>query len=289
MKKLSGFTLIEILIALAILTVALVSVAKFQSSGIKENVVSQQRSLATFLAESKLEELHNTNFAIITNGSDVKVDDPNNPKVTYTRQWTVTSTTADTKTVAITISWNDNEGNPSNLDLSTTILDRASANGGGGLKLKPPPGTALPPPPAPPATPPVIIPPPAPPVTPAPKTPSPTPTPTPAPAPATTTDITCSCTGTSSSGSGHKQSGSTLTAAELESACSSCCGSSGGGSTGGGMGGMGGKKKGLNDTTNLPNFMGMGGGTTTTTQSCTVSTSGGGGMGGMGGGGKGGK
>ena len=65
----NGFTLIEILIAMVILSVALLSMASTTVSVIKGNQVSDNVTEAVTLAQDTIEELRNKNFYLGTNGT----------------------------------------------------------------------------------------------------------------------------------------------------------------------------------------------------------------------------
>ena len=65
----NGFTLIEILIAMVILSVALLSMASTTVSVIKGNQVSNRVTEAVTLAQDTIEELRNKNFYLGTNGT----------------------------------------------------------------------------------------------------------------------------------------------------------------------------------------------------------------------------
>jgi type IV pilus assembly protein PilV len=65
----SGFTLIEVLVGITILTIGLLGVAKMQISAIQGNSMSSCTSAALSLAEEKMEEIMVTSF------SDSSLDD----------------------------------------------------------------------------------------------------------------------------------------------------------------------------------------------------------------------
>ncbi len=65
----SGFTLIEIMIAIVILSVALLSMASTTVTVIKGNQVSDRVTEAVTLAQDTIEELRNKNFYLGTNGT----------------------------------------------------------------------------------------------------------------------------------------------------------------------------------------------------------------------------
>lgn len=58
----SGFTMVEMLIAMTILSIALIGLAKISTSVIRTNSFSESYTIATTLAQDKLEEIMNLNF-----------------------------------------------------------------------------------------------------------------------------------------------------------------------------------------------------------------------------------
>ncbi|MDH5730136.1 MAG: prepilin-type N-terminal cleavage/methylation domain-containing protein, partial [Gammaproteobacteria bacterium] len=52
-----GFTLVEILIALVLLSVVAVGFTRFQSSNLSDSVISNQRTQASTIAQQQLEQL----------------------------------------------------------------------------------------------------------------------------------------------------------------------------------------------------------------------------------------
>lgn len=101
-KNSEGFTLIEVLIAILLLTIGLLALVSVTVMVIKGNSLSQTRTTATTLAKDQMEELKNTSknsdadFDSIASStwSDV-TDFPG-----YQRQWTVTTTTGNSSCTA---------------------------------------------------------------------------------------------------------------------------------------------------------------------------------------------
>ncbi|MBW2040083.1 MAG: type IV pilus modification protein PilV [Deltaproteobacteria bacterium] len=120
LKDTKGFTLLEVLITLIILSVGLLGLASMQIMAVKGNSFGQQMTVASTLAQNKLEELRKANFDSIANGNDTYSDQING--VSYTRQWTVQDDTpeVDAKTVVIAVSWEGTQANRSVI-LSTII------------------------------------------------------------------------------------------------------------------------------------------------------------------------
>ena len=70
MKSQSGFSILELLIALSILTVGLLGVASMQVSGIRGNYFSANTTMALTLAEEKMEELLALDYDDLVLGDD---------------------------------------------------------------------------------------------------------------------------------------------------------------------------------------------------------------------------
>lgn len=64
--KQSGFSLIEVLIAISVLAVGLIAMARFQATVLQGSSLARERSEAVALAEQKIEELRNYRDAINT-------------------------------------------------------------------------------------------------------------------------------------------------------------------------------------------------------------------------------
>ena len=106
-----GFTLIEIMITLVILSIGLVALAGLQVSAIKGNTFSKRMTSAVSIANQKLEQIKNTAYDNIISESSTQITTnyPNQPSMTFTRQVTVmnNSPLANTKTVNVTVTWSD--------------------------------------------------------------------------------------------------------------------------------------------------------------------------------------
>lgn len=107
-----GFTLIEVIIAMFILTVALLSLVSVTIMVIKGNSFSKEMTTATTLARDKLEQIKNMSYITVTSGttSDYKNLDSTDGTAGafYTRTLVVTDSTpaANMKTITVTVSWN---------------------------------------------------------------------------------------------------------------------------------------------------------------------------------------
>jgi type IV pilus assembly protein PilV len=116
-----GFTLIEIMITLVILSVGLTALAGLQVSAIKGNTFSKRMTAAVSVANQKLEQLKDTDYANILSESSTQITQSN---MRFTRQVTVTNNSplANTKTVNVTVTWSD--GSNSHSVPITTIISQ---------------------------------------------------------------------------------------------------------------------------------------------------------------------
>jgi type IV pilus assembly protein PilV len=109
----SGFTLIEVMIAILVIVVGLLGVAGVATMVINGNTLAKEMTVATTLAQDKIEELKNTSYPNLGSSSDTQDS-------IYTRTWTVTadSPAGGMKTiqVAVQFSW---KGSTRNVTLKT--------------------------------------------------------------------------------------------------------------------------------------------------------------------------
>ncbi|MEW5948772.1 MAG: type IV pilus modification protein PilV [Thermodesulfobacteriota bacterium] len=100
-----GFTLIEVLIAILVLAIGLLSLATLASTVMNGNAFSNEMTTATTLAQEKLEDIQGQGYASASSSSE------NYSSITgYGAYKRVTTVAADTpatgmKTVTVTVSW----------------------------------------------------------------------------------------------------------------------------------------------------------------------------------------
>jgi prepilin-type N-terminal cleavage/methylation domain-containing protein len=117
----SGYTIIEVLIAVAIFSIGILGMASLQLStdrNIKTgNVVTQ----ATMIARDKIEMLKRvTDVTTLSSGAETDIDVDGNPGGIFDRSWTISNPLggSNTRQITVTVSWNHNRENRS-IDLST--------------------------------------------------------------------------------------------------------------------------------------------------------------------------
>jgi type II secretion system protein I len=101
-----GFTLIETMIAVAIISIGLLALGGLQVSLVRGNALSQQMTAAISVAEQQIEQIKNTPYANIQSQSATQIQASG---VNFTRQVTITdnSPLINTKTVNVTVTWSN--------------------------------------------------------------------------------------------------------------------------------------------------------------------------------------
>lgn len=124
MKKQRGITLVEVLIALAILAAGIIALVKFQGDLMRNRIELSQETEALMLAQDQMESLRyyqvlNTTAGYIAYQDKVSGSTAlTRTTTTYTVTWTVTAFTApDYKTATVTVTWTD----PMNVTQTTTL------------------------------------------------------------------------------------------------------------------------------------------------------------------------
>ena len=96
----SGFTLLEVLITLVLLTLGMMALSQAFSTGMRAATDVENVDLACNIAQSKMEELKNTSFASLASSGPTA--DANFPNFNVTTSVTGT----DPKQIDVTVSWN---------------------------------------------------------------------------------------------------------------------------------------------------------------------------------------
>ena len=102
-KDTAGFTLIEVMIAMAIMIIGLLAFWKMHITSVNSDSFSNQMTKAIFYANQKMEELRAEDFDSITSGSSTITD-----VIEYRMRWNVNEYSTelnDVKKIDIIVGW----------------------------------------------------------------------------------------------------------------------------------------------------------------------------------------
>jgi type IV pilus assembly protein PilV len=114
----AGFTLVESMLTLAIMSVGLLALAGLQITALRGNAFSRNMTTAVSIAEQSLEQLKNTPYTDIAAEAATQVTAS---QLQFTRQVTVTNgPLPNTKSINVLVSWQD-QAQTHTLPLATII------------------------------------------------------------------------------------------------------------------------------------------------------------------------
>jgi type IV pilus assembly protein PilV len=104
-----GFTLIETLMAIAVISIGLLALAALQTSAISGNAKAKKHSMAVLLAEDQIETYRNMPYDSIPSSPPTELGSTLSPWGIFTRTTTVHDGTpvSGSKTIIVTVSWPD--------------------------------------------------------------------------------------------------------------------------------------------------------------------------------------
>jgi type IV pilus assembly protein PilV len=122
-----GFSFLEVLVGLAMLSVGVLALAGLQGTALEGNAASRNLTSAVFLAEAKVSELKAGGYSSLAGGT---VTDPNNPLNEqgqsggiFRRSWTISNDGANMKRITVAVSWKDRRGGDRSTSLETLVSD----------------------------------------------------------------------------------------------------------------------------------------------------------------------
>jgi prepilin-type N-terminal cleavage/methylation domain-containing protein len=103
-----GFSLIELLIAMAILAMAMLAAASMQFNSVRNTTNGNIFTQANMLAKGKMEELKNTRDLITIDGggADNGINAEGQPGGIYNLSWTVANLGSSARRITVTVQWN---------------------------------------------------------------------------------------------------------------------------------------------------------------------------------------
>jgi prepilin-type N-terminal cleavage/methylation domain-containing protein len=103
-----GFTLIELMVAMAILFISMTAILDFIVQYHRINLENTMRNEAIRIAEARIENLRNTNFSAITAGAEPAPGIQRiirNLTVNYLVEWTVSPLSGNSTAVQVKVTW----------------------------------------------------------------------------------------------------------------------------------------------------------------------------------------
>lgn len=120
----NGFTLLEVLVAIVILTIGLLGTAGLTTGVIRGNHYSKNLTSATAAAQTQLESVKSSGYANAT-AANFPNDTVTMGGMTFTRTTTVTNSSpaANMKTVSVTVSWTESNNTSRSVNLQTILAE----------------------------------------------------------------------------------------------------------------------------------------------------------------------
>jgi type IV pilus assembly protein PilV len=116
-----GFTIVEVVIAMAILSIGMLAVAALQFSTARNNTSGNVYTQANMLAMSQLEILKNRDLSLLIPGTyndPSPIDENGQPGGIYSRSWTITDIGTGARALTVVVQWN-RTGNPARVEVSS--------------------------------------------------------------------------------------------------------------------------------------------------------------------------
>jgi type IV pilus modification protein PilV len=105
-----GFTLIEVLVALSIMSLGMIGILALQKAATSASGYSRRATEAAVLAEDRLEEMRTLPLSTVTDGTDtVDASGVANAEGLFTRAWTLV-VADEIATITVRVQWNEADG-----------------------------------------------------------------------------------------------------------------------------------------------------------------------------------
>ncbi|MDD5008670.1 MAG: prepilin-type N-terminal cleavage/methylation domain-containing protein [Syntrophorhabdaceae bacterium] len=100
-----GFTIIEVLVAVCILTISMLAILEAVVIAIEHNMNNVSRDESVRIAETKMNELRNSDFTTLANGNSSVSRNIRNLTRTFNVQWIVSNLSSNSIAVQVIVNW----------------------------------------------------------------------------------------------------------------------------------------------------------------------------------------
>jgi prepilin-type N-terminal cleavage/methylation domain-containing protein len=107
-KQIKGFSLIELMVAIAILMISMTAILDFVIHYHRINIENTMRNESMRIAEAQLEQLRNTQFGALTAGTFGQTSTPRtirNIAVNYSVNWTIETISLSSVAIRVDVTW----------------------------------------------------------------------------------------------------------------------------------------------------------------------------------------
>ncbi len=116
-----GISMMEVLMAMILLTTGILAYGRFTAGVVDRSAINQKTTIATTLAEDKLEDLRNLARAGLIDSSDNGTDTVDSE---FNRTWTIAATAiTNVSQLTVTVAWQGSSAQSVSL---TTLLDQSA-------------------------------------------------------------------------------------------------------------------------------------------------------------------
>jgi len=100
-----GFSLIEVLVAVCILSISMLAILEAVVITIEHNLNNVSRDESVRIAEAKMNELRNTTFSTLASGSSSVTRNFRRFTRTFNIQWTINNLSANSIAIVVMVTW----------------------------------------------------------------------------------------------------------------------------------------------------------------------------------------
>lgn len=105
LRNKKGFTLIEVLVAICILSISMLAILEAVVITMEHNLNNVSRDESVRIAEAKMNDLRNTTFSSLVSGSSSVTRNFRNLTRTFNIQWTISNLSANSIAIVVMVTW----------------------------------------------------------------------------------------------------------------------------------------------------------------------------------------